>query len=80
MESAVEDIFLGEDLYSVQPMEPEVKQMTDIIDTKYTKENLEEIVKAADHLNYTERDELYKLLRKHEDLFDGTLDAFTGTP
>jgi hypothetical protein len=61
-------------------MEPEIKQMTDILDAKYTKANLEEIVKAADHLNYTERDELYKLLKKYEDLFDGTLGTFTGTP
>jgi hypothetical protein len=80
MDSTVEDIYLAENHFSRQPMEPEIKRMTDILDAKYTKANLEEIVKAADHLNYTERDALYKLIQKYEDLFDGTLGTFTGTP
>jgi hypothetical protein len=62
MDSTVEDIYLAENHCSRQPMEPEIKQMTDILDAKYTKANLEEIVKAADHLNYTERKRKFRTI------------------
>jgi hypothetical protein len=45
------------------------------------KKNLDEIAANADHLtNSSEQESLLKLLKKYEDLFDGTLWTFTGTP
>jgi hypothetical protein len=51
--------------------------MTDILDGKCKKTNLEEIAKSADHLPNSEQKSLLKLLKKHEDLFEGTLGTFT---
>jgi transposase InsO family protein len=79
MDCTVADVYHA-DLHSAQPVEQELKRMTDILDAKYTKANLEEVVKNATHLTNQEREELYKLLKKNEDLFDGTLGTFTGDP
>ena len=54
--------------------------MTDILDAKYSKADLRKIVEEATHLNEKEREQLYKTLKKNEDLFDGTLGTFTGKP
>jgi hypothetical protein len=51
--------------------------MTDILDAKYNKANLEEISKSADHLTNSEHKSLLKLLKKYEDCFDGMLGTFT---
>ena len=57
-----------------------MQRMTDILDAKYKKANLDEIAANADHLTNSEQESLLKLLKKYEDLFDGTLGTFTGTP
>ncbi len=54
--------------------------MTDILDAKYSKADLRKIVEEATHLNDKEREQLYKTLKKNEDLFDGTLGTFNGEP
>jgi hypothetical protein len=80
IDSTVEDIYLAEDCQSYQPIEQEMQQMTAILDAKYKKANLDEIAANADHLTNSEQESLLKLLKKYEDLFDGTLGTFTGTP
>ena len=80
IDSTVEDIYLAEDRQSSQPIEQEMQRMTDILDAKYKKANLSEITQKADHLTNSEQKSLLQLLRKYEDLFDGTLGTFTGTP
>ena len=42
--------YLAEDRQSYQPVEQEMQQMTDILDAKYKKANLDEIAADADHL------------------------------
>jgi hypothetical protein len=54
--------------------------ITDILDAKYKKANLEEIATSADHLTNSEQTSLLNLLKKYEDLFDGMLGTFSGTP
>ena len=44
-----------------------------ILDAKYEKADLPDIVRQCKHLNLSERDELLTVLRRHETLFDGTL-------
>ncbi len=79
-DSTKEDIFLADDLYSNEPIEQEIKRMTDILDAKYAKADLRKVVDAAVHLTNDEQESLYTLLKKYEDLFDGTLGEFTGKP
>jgi hypothetical protein len=57
-----------------------MQRMTDILDAKYKKANLDKIAANANHLTNSEQESLLKLLKKYEDLFDGTLGTFTGTP
>ena len=54
--------------------------MTDILDPKFKKANLDEIAANADRLTNSEQESLLKLLKKYEDLFDGTLGMLTSTP
>ena len=55
-------------------------RMIKILDSKYEKANLREVVKGAKHLHQTQRDKLYQLLLKYEDIFDGTLGEWEGDP
>jgi hypothetical protein len=50
------------------------------LDSKYNKANLKTVVQGAKHLNDKERDLLYHLLIKYEDIFDGTLGEWRTSP
>jgi hypothetical protein len=52
--------------------------MKTILDAKYEKANLEEVVAACKHLSEQEQDSLLELLNKYEDLFDGMLGHWVG--
>ena len=56
------------------------ERMIKIFDSKYKKENLKAIVARAKHLNQIEKDLLYKLLLKYEDIFDGLLREWKTEP
>jgi transposase InsO family protein len=49
------------------------ERLSRILDAKYEKANLEEVVSNLRHLTNKERKSLYDLLIEYEDLFDGTL-------
>ena len=51
-----------------------------ILDSNYQKANLKAVVQNAEHLTKKEKDLLYKLLIKYEDIFDGTLGEWKTTP
>jgi transposase InsO family protein len=80
IDSTVEDIYLAEDTKSYHPVEQEMNRMNEILDAKYSKADLNEVAQSADHLTTSEQQKLLALLRKYEDLFDGTLGTFTGAP
>jgi hypothetical protein len=80
IDATVDDIFLTEERHSYQPMEQEMQRMNKILDAKYSKADLTEVVDSADHLTSGEQGKLLALLKKYEDLFDGTLGTFTGAP
>jgi hypothetical protein len=80
MDSTIKDAYFAEDIYSNKPVEQEIQQKTDILDAKYKKANLKKVVDAAMHLSNKECNDLYNLLKKHEDLFDGMLGTFTRKP
>jgi hypothetical protein len=52
--------------------------LTDILDAKHKKADLNEIASNDDHLTNSEQSSLLALLKKHKDLFDSTLGTFTG--
>ena len=54
------------------------KRAVKILDAKYEKANLKKLVKEHTHLSVLEQQQLYRLLKKFEDLFDGTLGNWTG--
>ena len=56
-------------------------RMRRILDPKYKKSDLNKVMtKQWQHLNTEEREILLNLLRKYEDLFDGTLGKWNNTP
>ncbi len=57
-----------------------MNRMNEILDAKYSKADLNEVAQSADHLTTSEQQKLLALLKKYEDLFDGTLGTFTGAP
>ena len=58
----------------------ETERIKRILDAKYEKANLSQIVREAIHLETSEQDKLYKVLKKYEILFDGTLGKWEGKP
>ena len=61
-----------------------VKEASDrikrILDAKYEKANLNKLVRDAIYLDSHEQDKLFKLLKKYESVFDGTLGKWIGRP
>ena len=70
----------GDEVYLATPHGAEIKRLTEILDAKYKKADLRKVVAKATHLSDSEREELYNLLNRFKDLFDGTLGKFTGKP
>jgi len=56
------------------------KRVVKILHASYKKANLEEIAQGANQLNQIEKKQLYKLLSKYEDLFDGKLGCWKNNP
>ena len=63
-----------------EPVKEAVSRIESILDAKYKKANLDEVVKQHSDLNKEQRLKLLRLLRNHESLFDGTLGTWTGDP
>lgn len=63
-----------DDPQAVSDAADRVKQ---ILDAKYEKANLREVADNATHLTLDEREKLYALLTKYEELFDGTLGTWS---
>ncbi len=59
-------------------IEDEVERIKKIVDAKYEKANIPEIVAGCDHLDDEEKAKLQSLLLKYETLFDGSLGRWKG--
>ena len=66
---------LDESYYIPDPgiMDEAAERLKTILDAKYEAADLDEVSKEAEHLTVDEQRMLYRLLQKHESLFDGTL-------
>ena len=60
-------------------VQSETKRIKKILDANYQKANLPKIVKDLIYLNAIKQNKLLKLLRKYEQMFDGTLGNYTGS-
>ena len=60
---------------SVEPLvtQEATERMVRILDSKYEKANLSNVVASTTHLTDVEKQKLFKLLVKYEDLFDGSV-------
>ena len=63
-----------------EPVKATARRATKILDAKYEKADLEEVVNKITTLNSKQKKALLKLLRKFESLFDGTLGDFDCAP
>ena len=74
------DTLEHEILLSHDPDTIGAERIQSIIDAKYTKTDLTQVVKTCSDLTASEQIELLKLLQKFEDLFDGTLGSWNSDP
>ena len=76
-DSTIEDSYVIEDPQAVQDS---TNRINNILDAKYNAANLKQVVTDSINLNKEEKAKLHKLLLKYEDMFDGTLGKWNGTP
>ena len=69
-------------LRSIEPKSTKeaTERVVKILDSKYEKANLKEIVANAKNLDEDQKHMLLKLLKQYETLFDGTLGRWNTTP
>ena len=63
-----------------KPVQESTNRMKKILDAKYEKADLYEVTKGLKYLSTEKQAKLRKLLRKYEELFDGTLGKWKGKP
>ena len=66
--------------YESNAVQDATNRVQRILDAKYEKADLDEVVSKAQHLNRQEREQLLSLLYKYEGLFSGKLGTWKGTP
>ncbi len=72
--------FWHEELAETETLKSATERLKQILDAKYEKANLHELVRECSYLTQDEQFKLLKLLRKHEHLFDGTSGRWDGRP
>ncbi len=74
------DLLENELMQSHDPITTDAERIQQIIDAKYSKADLDQLVKELTHLKPVEREMLLKLLLKFEHLFDGSLGTWNTEP
>ena len=67
-------------LYSHDPITTEAERIQSILDRKYAPADLEKEVQKCDTIDFNQQEQLLKLLRKYEHLFDGSLGTWKTDP
>jgi hypothetical protein len=68
LEIQLEDEFFGMDWYDP------TCYASEILDAKYEKVLVDDVINQLDHLNTQQKDDLKRVLNEHTTLFDGTLE------
>ena len=74
--SFVEDVYIAES----DDVEQDTDRLSSILDAKYAPTDVAAFANAQEHLSVSERSDLFNLLQRHEELFDGSLGHWTGDP
>ena len=61
-------------------VQAETKRIEKILDAKYEPADLKQVAKDIPELSKEDRDEIYRILKKYEILFDGRLGKYNGPP
>jgi len=69
-----------DDSAETEALKSSTERIKRILDAKYEKANLDELVRECSYLTEDQQIKLLKLLRKHEYLFDGTLGRWDSEP
>ena len=72
--------FEQELMFTHDPVTTDAERIQNIINAKYKKADLAEVVKECETLDKAEQEKLYKMLKKFEHLFDGTLGTWETDP
>ena len=67
-------------MYIHDPLTTDADRIQQIVDLKYSKANLNEVISEMKHLTSNEQSKLLKLVKKFEYLSDGTLGAWKTEP
>ena len=67
-------------MFSHDPATTDAEKIQEIINATYTPADLDKIVAECTHLSKEEQSNLLRLLKKFENLFDGTLGTWDTTP
>ena len=78
IDSTVKDVFALSQHNA--PFNSKIKRMKRILDAKYFKADIKTIAESSTRLEPQERNELYRLLKKYESLFDGNIGTWYGKP
>ena len=80
LEDAQIDNFEHEIFFSEDPVTTDAERIQSLIDAKYTEADLQAEVEKLPNLTKKQQKLMLKLLREHEELFDGTLGAWNLEP
>ncbi len=69
-----------DEAFETEALQSASERIKKILDAKYDKADLNQIVEECDYLNHEEQMLLLQLLKKHEHLFDGTLGRWDAQP
>ena len=72
--------YTDEELHEAESVQQAPDRVKRILDAHYQKADLAKVVNSNQHLDATKRQELLALLKKHEQLFDGTLGTWRTAP
>ena len=61
-------------------IQAEIKRIGEILDAKYELANLKQVTKDIPLISKSDREAIYRVLKKYEILFDGQLGRYTGPP
>jgi len=80
LDSKYVDHFEQELLFIHDPISTDAERIQSIIDEKYSKQDLDSICNACNHISTPDKKRLHSLLMKYENLFDGTLGTWKTDP
>ena len=74
------DFFWSNNHYETEALQEASTHLQKILDAKYARADLNEVIQACRHLSDDEKNQLHALLKKYKHRFDGTLGTWNNKP